>query len=140
MSARAIENVEVGDELPEHRPDVGLERVRRFAVLVGMNTPRFTDHDGARREGLPGAIVPGIMSQALLAAQLHRWAPGCRIERIDTVFRAPVSVDSTPVCRGVVTEIDSDGRVQVDLTIENEAGETRVMGTATLRLRGGDGA
>ena len=55
--------------------------------------------------------------------------------RIDTVFRAPVLVDSSPVCRGVVTDTDAGARsVHIDLVIENEEGETRVMGTATVRL------
>jgi hypothetical protein len=44
-------------------------------------------------------------------------------------------VDSHPVCRGVVTEVDASARtVHVDLTIANEAGESRVIGTATVKL------
>jgi len=47
-----------------------------------------------------------------------------------------VLVDSTPQCRGVVTDLDADARqVEVDLTIVNEANETRVLGTATVRLQ-----
>jgi acyl dehydratase len=96
---------------------------------------RFTDHEGARRQGLPGAIVPGIMSQALLASLVHLWAPGAQIRTIDTVFRAPVLVDSSPLCRGVVTHLDPPQRsVELDLTITNESGETRVLGTAVVRL------
>lgn len=135
MAGRRIEDVEVGEELPELVPDVSMERVREFCRYSGNYVSRFTDHDKARREGLPGAIVPGIMSQALLAAIIHRWAPGSRIRTIDTVFRAPVSVDSKPLARGVVTDVDpARGTVEVDLTIVNEAGETRVMGTATVAL------
>ena len=135
MSAGTLrfEEIQIGDELPPLEPDIGMETVRRFARSAGMNTPRFTDHEGARKQGLPGAIVPGIMSQGILAAMIHRWAPGCHVRRIDTVFRAPVRVDSRAVCRGVVTDTDADARTaDVDLTIENEAGETRVLGTATV--------
>ena len=132
---RRFEDVEFGEELPEHKPDVGLERVKLFGRASHMMAPRFTDHEGARKQGLPGAIVPGIMSQGILAAMIHRWAPGCHIQKIDTVFRAPILVDSTPTCRGVVTEIDEDNHsVQLDLTIVNEADETRVLGTATVDL------
>ncbi len=135
MSVRRFEDVELGDELPDFEPDVSMARVRSFARLVHMNTARFTDHEGAKKQGLPGAIVPGIMSQALLASIIHDWAPGSDIEKIDTIFRAPILVDSHPVCKSVVSEMDSERRsVQVDLTIENEAGETRVIGTATVRL------
>ena len=54
------------------------------AKATKMMAPRFIDHEPARKEGLPGAIVPGIMSQAVLAAVIHRWSPGCTIVRIDT--------------------------------------------------------
>ncbi len=132
---RRFEDVEFGEELPEFKPDVRLDTVKLFGGASRMMAPRFTDHEGARKEGLPGAIVPGIMSQGILAGMIHRWAPGCHIQKIDTVFRAPILVDSEPVCRGVVTEIDEDNQsVQLDLTIVNEADETRVMGTATVDL------
>ncbi len=130
-----FEDIEIGDELPAEQPDVRVERVREFAKTAGMLTGRFVDHQKAREQGLPGAILPGIMSQALLAAVIHRWAPGCSIQQIDTVFRAPILVDSHPTTRGVVTSTDAGAQtVEVDLTIENEAGETRVIGTAVVRL------
>ena len=135
MAERSFEDVEIGDDLPEVRPDVSMPRVRTFCRAAGNYTERFTDHEGARKQGLPGAIVPGIMSQALLASIVHRWAPGSRIEKIDTVFRSPIPVDSQPTCRAVVTGTDAETRtVEIDLTITNEAGETGVMGTATVRL------
>jgi len=130
-----FEDVGFGDELPACAPDVSPEAVRRFAQTAGMLHPRFFDDEAARREGLPGAIVPGIMSQGLLAALVHRWAPEARIELLDTTFRAPLRVGSKPTCRGVVTDLDPVRRtVEVDLTLANEAGETRVVGTARVRL------
>jgi len=133
--SRRYEEVEFGEDLPPLAVDTGIENVRRFTDAAGMSFGRFNDHEAARKEGLPGAIVPGIMSQGLLAALIHRWAPGCRIERIDTVFRAPVLVDQPAECHGVVTEKDdANRRVEIDLTLRNDAGETRVFGTATVRL------
>ena len=131
----SFDDVELGDELPESHPLVSLEVVQSFCDTARMNFGRFTDHEQARAEGLPGAIVPGIMSQGLLAAMIHAWAPGCRIRVLDTVFRAPVAVDSSPVCRGAITDTDPASRcVEIDLTIQNETGETRVVGTATVEL------
>ena len=130
-----IEDVELGDELPEERPDVALETVRRFVGAAEMNFPRFTDHEFAKAEGLPGAVIPGIMSQGQLAAMIHRWAPGCTIMRIDTVFRTPMVVGTEVVCRGAVTGVNDDGTVEIDLTITSEAsGATGVLGTAHVRL------
>jgi hypothetical protein len=130
-----IDDVELGDELPEERPDVSLETVRRFVKAAEMDFPRFTDHDAARAEGLPGAVIPGIMSQSQLAAMIHRWAPGCSIMRIDTVFRTPLVVGTPVVCRGAVTGINDDDTIEIDLTIvSEESGATGVLGTAHVRL------
>ena len=135
MARPSFDDLEVGDELPEFEPDVSMERIRLFVGSSGMAAGRFTDHEAARKEGLPGAIVPGILSAGILAGLIHRWAPGSRVQQIDTVFRAPVLVDSHPLCRSVVTDKDESGRtVEVDLTITNEQGETRVMGTARVEL------
>jgi acyl dehydratase len=135
MTVANVREVEFGVELPVFEPDTGLANVRRFVVAAGWNGPRFTDHEAARREGLPGALVPGIMSQGFLAAMIHRWAPDAFIENVDTVFRAPVLVDERYRISGVVTDIDeTEGRVEIDLTISNEKAETRVFGTATVRL------
>jgi acyl dehydratase len=127
--------VDFGDEF-EERPDVSMDTVRAFVKAAKMDFWRFTDHEKARTEGgLPGAIVPGIMSQGILAAAIHRFAPGGTIQKIDTVFRAPLIVDSSPVAKGVVTHVDEDeGTAELDLTLVNEAGETRVLGTAVVKL------
>ncbi len=135
MSGLSFDSIEIGDDLPETKPEVSMARVREFCKSAGHYFSRFTDHEKARKQGLQSAIVPGIMSQALLASIIHGWAPGSDIEMIDTVFRAPIPVDSQPIFRGVVTDVDADTRrVELDLTIVNEAGETRVMGTARVRI------
>jgi acyl dehydratase len=133
--SRRFEDVEFGEDLPALPIDTEMANVRCFTHAAGMSHPRFDDHDAARKQGLPGAIVPGIMSQGALAALIHRWAPGSTIDRIDTVFRAPLLVDQPAHCRGVVTDLDEAKRsVEIDLTVADEAGETRVLGTATVRL------
>jgi hypothetical protein len=54
---------------------------------------------------------------------------------VDTIFRAPVLVDQVHHINGVVTDIDEDtGTVEVDLTVTNSKGETRVFGTARVKL------
>lgn len=130
-----IGDVEFGAELPAFAPDTGLENVKRFGREVGWGGGRFTDHEVARKEGFPGAIVPGVMSQGYLGAMIHRWAPKSEIVAIDTVFRAPVLVDHPHRIVGVVTDVDEDaGTVEIDISIVNEREETRVFGTATVRL------
>ena len=135
MTVQNVAEVEFGEDLPVFDPDTSLENVIRFTEAAGWRGPRFTDHEAARKEGLPGALVPGIMSQGFLAAMIHRSAPSSRIEEVDTIFRAPVIVDQNYHINGVVTDIDTDaGRVEVDLTVTNDKDETRVFGTARVRL------
>jgi acyl dehydratase len=135
MTVTTIKDVEFGEALPAFKPDTSLENVRLFVVAAGWDGPRFTDHEAARAEGLPGALVPGIMSQGFLAAMIHQWAPEAKIVKIDTVFRAPVMVDQSHSITGIVTDInEDDGNVEIDLTVSNEAEETRVFGTATVNL------
>lgn len=130
-----VTDVEFGVDLPTFEPDISLANVSTFAKAAHWNFPRFTDHEAAKAEGLPGALVPGIMSQGFFAAMIHRWADSAEILSIDTIFRAPVIVDSTCSINGVVTDIDEDtGEVEIDLTMVNEKGETRVFGTARARL------
>ncbi len=130
-----VGDVEFGAELPTFAPDTSLENVKRFGKFVGWGGPRFTDHEAARKEGFPGALVPGVMSQGFLGAMIHRWAPSAAIVAIDTVFRAPVLVDQPHQIVGVVTDVDEEaGSVEIDITITNEAEETRVFGTATIKL------
>ncbi len=130
-----ISEVEFGGELPSFAPDTSLANVKHFGKHVGWDGPRFTDHEAARKEGFPGALLPGVMSQGFLGAMIHRWAPAAQILTIDTVFRAPVLVDQPHNITGVVTDIDEEsGNVEIDITITNEAEETRIFGTATVRL------
>lgn len=134
-STKTLADVEFGEELPEIHPDVGLENVKRFAHASMMLAPRFTDHEAAREAGLPGAIVPGIMSQGILVAMIHRWAPNAVVRSVDTIFRAPLIVDTKPVASAVVTDIDEEnGVLEIDLTLRNERGETPVVGTARVSL------
>ena len=131
-----FDEIQLGDELPEHQPDVTLANIRIFAEATGVGRfGRFTDHEKARKEGLPGAILPGVMSQGILAAMIHSWAPGCVIRKIDTIFRKPIVADTRAVCRGVVTDTDAEtSTIELDLVILNDAEETSVIGTATVHI------
>jgi len=136
MTISTIEDVEFGAELPAFEPDTSLAHVRAFARAVGWGAGgRFTSHDLARKEGLPGALVPGIMAMGFLTTMIHRWSPVAQVERIDTVFRAPLIADEPCSLSAVVTDMNTDnGTVELDLAVKNPADETRVFGTARIRL------
>lgn len=134
MSANTIADVEFGAELETFEPDTSLAVTSAFADAVGWGRAgRFKDHEYARKEGLQSALVPGIMAMGFLTSMIHRWSPAAEVRNIDTVFRAPLLADDPCVISGVVTELDEEsGVVQLDLTVKNSAGETRVFGTADV--------
>ena len=135
MAINTISEVEFGEDLPAFTPDTSLDTSRRFTRLIGWDAARFSDHEAARKEGLAGAMVPGVLSQGYLVAMIHNWAPDAEILTVDTVFRAPVIADEAHTITGVVTNINEQaGTVEIDLTVANEKGETRVFGTANVRL------
>ena len=135
MNVKTISDVEFGEELPVFNPDTSLEKTSAFAKAVGWGGPRFEDHDGARKEGFPGALVPGIMGMGFLVSAIHKWAPEGQIQNIDTVFRAPMLADTPAIINAVVTDIDEDDAlVELDMTIKNEKDETRVFGTAKVKI------
>ena len=132
---RSFADVDFGDELPATLVDVRLETVKVFTDAAGMSFSRFNDHEKAREAGLPGAIVPGIMSQGIFAAAIHAWAPGSQVRKLDTIFRAPLVADTEVRLRGVITDLDAGEKtLELDLTLENEAGEPPVLGTAIVVL------
>ncbi len=135
MAITNISEVQFGEDLPAFTPDTSLETVKQFAKLVGWGGARFSDHEAAKKEGLPGAMVPGILSQGYLVAMIHNWAPDAEVKSIDTVFRAPVIADQNHKITGVVTDINEDDRlVEIDITVANDKGETRVFGTASVEI------
>lgn len=137
MTVKTISEVEFGVQLEPFEPNTSLEAVRPFAQAVGWGTGggRFDNHELARKQGLPGALVPGIMAMGFLTTMIHRWSPTAKVQHIDTVFRAPLLADEPCRISAVVTDIDEEaGTVELDLTVKNDADETRVFGTATVIL------
>lgn len=133
MSAADFELLDVGDEMPPVEVELLRDLVSEHARFLGMPFPRFTDEEGAKREGLPGQIAPGNMSLAVLARELLAWAPGARLVRLGTTFRGVVLAGSTALVQATVTGKDEAGRLlECDLWMESGDGDRLVIGTATL--------
>ena len=136
MGGATIADVECGAELEASEPDTSLARTSAFAEAVGWGLGgRFSDHEKARKEGFPGALVPGIMAMGFLTSMIHQWSEAAEVVHVDTVFRAPLLADQPCFISAVITDVDeAAGMVQLDLTVKNEKDETRVFGTANVRL------
>jgi hypothetical protein len=137
VTVQSVADVEFGVELDAFEPDTSLATVSQFAQAVGWGDGggRFSDHERARKQGLPGALVPGLLAMGFLTTMIHRWAPSAQVQHIDTVFRAPLLADEPCQLSAVVTDIEEDsGMVELDLSVKNSADETRVFGTARVQL------
>jgi acyl dehydratase len=134
-TAKSFEEINIGDTLGPEEIHVSKERCRAYARQSHLDAARFTDDAGARKEGLPGMILPGNMSLGLITKLVTDWIgnANARVKRIGTTYRLPVQPDHTFVLQGFVTNSNPvDRTVEVDLWMENEDAERLVIGTATV--------
>ena len=132
---RRFAEVEEGDELPTRELFLAKDQVRAYARVANQWSPRFTDDEGARREGLPGMITPGNMSMGLLTGLIEGWGGVGVLRRLGTTFRGLVLPGRTIRLCGNVTQKDERARtVELDVWLESDEGERLVIGTATVAL------
>ena len=132
-----FEDIDIGDEIDELDICPTTEDVIRFVEVARMQSGRFTDHEYARKEGLPGAIVPGNMSLGFLARMLTEFFPTGTLKELTANFRATVPHNTPLTCSGVVTEKQSQGKEHLifcDVMLGNAEGERYVQGTAQIAL------
>jgi acyl dehydratase len=136
-TAKSFEEINIGDPLGPEEIHVSRERCRTYAHESHLDAARFTDDEGARKEGLPGMILPGNMSLGLITKLVTDWIANAnaRLTRIGTTYRLPVQPDHTFVLHGFITNSNPEDRtVEVDLWMENEDAERLVTGTATVQF------
>ncbi len=131
-------DVTVGDALPPvtHGP-VDRVQLALFAASSGDHNPIHLDDAVARANGLPGAIVHGMLSMAFLGQVLTGWVPQLQIRSFGTRFASMAYPGDMITCKGVVTAKEGEAGkalVKVDLRAENQKGETLLAGNAEILL------
>jgi acyl dehydratase len=132
-----FEGIEVGDEIDELEIHPTTADVVRYVKVAQMESGRFTDDDYARKEGLPGAIIPGNMSLGFLSRMLTDFFPKGTLKSLTANFRATVPHNVPLLCSGVVTEkLEADGEnlVFCDVQLSSEEGDRYVQGMAKIAL------
>jgi acyl dehydratase len=132
-----FEDIEVGDEIDELEMQPTTADVVRYVKVAHMESGRFTDDEYARKEGLPGAIVPGNMSLGFLSRMLTDFFPKSTLKSLTANFRATVPHNVPLLCSGVVTEkLEADGEhlIFCDVQLTNEDGDRYVQGTAKIAM------
>ena len=135
----SFDEVNIGDTLGPLELFVSKDQCRNYAKIMGMGdiAGRFTDDEAAKKEGLPGMILPGNMSLGLLSKLVTDWigSSDAKLTRISTTYRVPVQPDHTLTIQGFITNKNSaDRTAEVDVWIENEEAERLVTGTATVEF------
>lgn len=132
-----FEDIDIGDDIAELEICPTTSDVVRFVTVARMQSGRFTDDEHARREGLPGAIIPGNMSLGFLSRMLTEFFPTGTLKVLTANFRVTVPHNTPLTCSGVVTEKQASGGehlVFCDVMLSNEEGERYVQGTAQVAL------
>ncbi len=138
-----FEDVDLGDEIGPVELVATDANVITFCELWGNPMPnRFTSQDLAERAGLPGPIVPGVMSMALMSQALTDWAGPESLKDLDLVFRQPVPHNKPLLISATITDtrqVDGENLVECDVLMMGEAGERYVGGTALISLPSHEG-
>ena len=144
MEQRYFEDVDLGDESDTTwTPET--EMVVRYVNTwerFGGGQGRFTDAEAAKKDGLPGPIVPGPFSFSVLTRIVNDWAGmEGRVRSVDVNYRRPVQHNKKLGVKSLVTDTEPDaagdaafGRITMDVFLENEEGERPVQGTAIVDL------
>jgi acyl dehydratase len=138
---RYADEVGPGDEF-EETFTLSTEHVQRFLQMpgnrLGANANRFSDAEAAKRDGLPGPIVPGVMSLDVAARIMGDfvgvWG---KVNSVEVSFRRSVFHGDTLTSKILITDSGEDnGRhwFKADLFLENERGERPLQGVAELEL------
>jgi acyl dehydratase len=135
---KTFADVHIGDTLGPIQQFVSKDQCRHYARSCGLDTPRFTDDEGARKEGLPGMILPGNMSLGILSKLVTDWIGtdgNAKLVRLSTTYRVPVQPDHTLTLQGFITHAtEAERTAEIDVWIENEDAERLVTGTATVQF------
>ncbi len=137
-----IEDVEIGDTVTPQVRLITMEGVRTYwEAIHGPESPsmarpsRFNSMEQAQKEGLPGPVVPGPMSIALISKTLTDWAPGIQLKLLDVILRQVVPQGAELTIYGIVTDKDDDKQqVEVDIFLEPNEGQPLIRGRAVLGL------
>jgi len=123
-------------ELPELRVTPDRYLTYRYAGASGDFNPIHIDEEFAKSVGLPGRILHGLYTMALVArAQTEAAGGPDRLKRLRVQFRGMGLPEQEIVVRSTVREQRDDGRNIVD-TVAEQAG-TAIIRNAEAELTTG---
>ena len=133
------EDVREGSEIPAFARKVGYMELNRFAGANNEFVPIHMDPDYAKNVAkLPDVIVMGNLKLAYIANAITGWAgEEGSIRKISIEYRRMDTVNTTITAKGKVTkkyQQDGENLVDLEVWVENEAGEVTTPGSAVVSL------
>jgi acyl dehydratase len=141
VGALGADTVAVGQELPPlEKGPITRDDLKAYAAASGDPNPIHLDDEFARNAGYPGVFAHGMLSMGWLGQLLVQAGGPGSIRKLRTRFAKLTWPGERITCRGLVTAVrDEDGArlVDCDIWTENQDGERKLVGSATLALRRG---
>jgi acyl dehydratase len=135
MAVINYDEVQVGSEAPSRTLILSRTDLVKYAGASGDFNPMHHDEVMAKAAGQPSVFGHGMFSMGFLGSALTDWAGPGRVVGLRVRFSKQTWPGETLVTKAVVTGKRLEGErrlVDVDCSLANEAGEVKVVGTATL--------
>ena len=134
----ALSDLAVGDSLaPLELPPVTRAQLALFAGASGDHNPIHIDIDYARSVGQDDVFAHGMLVMAELGRLVTSAVPIGALRSFSARFAAITRVHDTLTCRGTVGaigEVAGERRATFDLSVTDQAGEIKLVGTAVVAL------
>ncbi len=121
-----FDEINIGDTLGPLELFVSKDQCRAYAKLMGMGeiAGRFTDDEAAKKEGLPGMILPGNMSLGLLSKLVTDWigSSNAWLKQMSTTYRVPVQPDHAITIHGFITNKNPEAHTAEIDVLDGERG------------------
>jgi acyl dehydratase len=135
---RYYEDVLVGEELSPRVKYPTTMQLVKFAAASSDYYQIHYDKDFAIEAGLPGVVVHGWLGLSFLAALVSDWiGERGRIIKLDGGYKGLNRVHEELFCYARVArkyEDEGEGRLRLELWVENPAGDRTITGSAIVAL------
>jgi acyl dehydratase len=134
-----FDDVKVGDEAPVLSHKLTRTDLVKYAGASGDFNPMHHDEILAKAAGQPSVFGHGMFSMGLLGSALTDYVGVGNVQRYQVRFARQTWPDEVLSTRIVVTgKRQEDGKklVDLDVTLSNGEGETKVVGKATADVPG----
>jgi acyl dehydratase len=127
--------VAVGQELPELVKHPTTRQLVQYAGAQGDFYEIHYDQEYAKRVGLPGVILHGLLKAGFLGQLVTDWlGDRGKLIELEVSYRG-VDMPGQPYrCRGRVASVDGE-EVELEVWGEDESGKRTTVGTAKVQIK-----